>query len=139
MKVLLLCLILFISISAYALDKDICGTQDERIPSNISFIGRTLKEINSHHGCTVTLISNSCAISAGHCSPVLNIVEFNVPRSNADTIEHPSLEDIYEIDQSSIVTSRGLGKDFAVFKLRPNSLTNKLPGVMQGVITKSGV
>lgn len=112
--------------------KTICGRTDDR---NLSFeakVGR-LSTLSSNRGCTATLISDSCAITAGHCQRVLVRAEFNTPES-VDTVPQPSAkEDVYMIDQESIkLQDEGPGKDWAVFKFKRNSITGKLPGEVQG-------
>lgn len=127
-----LCLLL--SLNTFALDesKSICGT-DDRVPSTDPKVARALGSITDSGGCTVTMISSSCAISAGHCKSVLGIAEFNTPPSRSGRIQHPAQEDIYEIDQNSLkVTYEGIGEDWAVMKILPNKITGLLPGDAQG-------
>ena len=116
---------------SYAGVKSICGT-DDRILSFNSKIGR-LSEDGKHKGCTATMIGNSCAITAGHCERVLVRAEFNTPVSVDNVPQASDKKDLYYIDQTSIVSQdEGPGKDWAVFKFKPNTITGKLPGVVQG-------
>ena len=66
-----------VTFSGYAMDKTICGVNDDRIPSTDSPIGRLLDSRTGTGGCTLTMISKSCAISAGHCKRVIKVAEFN--------------------------------------------------------------
>lgn len=115
-----------------ALNKDICGKTDDRVLSFEPEVGRALETLDSTHGCTVTMISRSCAISAGHCHPVLKFIEFNTPISENGVLRHSRLEDTYEVDLTSMKWKKGFGTDYAVFKLLPNSITGELAGDKQG-------
>jgi len=122
----------FISLQAMAMDKTICGTSDDRVPSQNPKVGRILEK-NAPAGCTVTMIGKACAISAGHCTSTFEIAEFNTPASRGGQIQHPDQRDVYEVDKSSIVyKNNGRGDDFAVFRLQANKQTGNLAGVMQG-------
>lgn len=112
--------------------KSICGDEDGRILSFEPKIGR-LSTLEDNKGCTATLISDSCAITAGHCKDVLIRAEFNTPLS-VNGIPQPSkIEDVYMIDSESIkLEDDGPGKDWAVFKFKANTITQKLPGEVQG-------
>ena len=112
--------------------KSICGIDDNRVLSFEPRIGR-LSTLESNRGCTATLISDSCAITAGHCERVLIRAEFNTPISQDTTPQPSSPEDVYMIDQDSIsLQAEGPGKDWAVFKFKPNEITGRLPGEVQG-------
>lgn len=129
---------LLLPLSAYSsYQKDICGKTDDRTLSYESEVGRALETLESTHGCTVTMISRSCAISAGHCYPVLKFVEFNTPPSENSMLQHSSPQDTYEVDASTLKWSKGFGTDYAVFKLLPNSLTGSYAGIKQGYKTVS--
>ncbi|WP_372655122.1 serine protease [Halobacteriovorax sp.] len=122
------------SFSSNASDKSICGRTDDRVPSTDSKIARALDSRTGSGGCTVTMIGRSCAISAGHCKSVLKIAEFNTPMSDSrGRIQHPGVEDVYEIDQESIVYKNGgVGNDYAVMKVLPNNVTGEYAGDVQG-------
>jgi V8-like Glu-specific endopeptidase len=114
-------------------EKTICG-QDDRVPSHENEVGRLLGKMADTGGCTVTMIGKTCAISAGHCKSTFGFAEFNTPPSSGrGRIGHPKSEDIYEVDKESIVsTYETIGNDWAVFRIRPNKITNKYPGDIQG-------
>ncbi len=113
--------------------KTICGPQDDRQPSTNPKVARILQP-TARAGCTVTMIGKVCAISAGHCYSTFAIAEFNTPESDSSgRIQHPAPEDIYEVDKDSVVYNNGgYGNDYAVLRLRGNSITGALPGVLQG-------
>jgi V8-like Glu-specific endopeptidase len=113
----------------------LCGG-DDRVASTDSRVGRI-------NGCTAWLVSNGAVLTAGHCAdfdpdqggPLLpdgvldlaGVMEFNVPASQADgqtVMADPA--DQYPIDTNSVTwrfdgTGEGLGKDWAVFAVNPNS------------------
>lgn len=125
-------LITLFSHSVFSAPETICGSTDDRVLSFDPKVGR-LSQFGEYKGCTATLISDSCAISAGHCLAVLDVIEFNTSPSK-DGIPVPSQdEDLYRIDKSSIVSHyKQTGDDYAVFKIHPNTITGKLPGTLQG-------
>ena len=131
-KMILGCLVLLTSTYSYADGKSICGSNDDRVLSFEAKVGR-LSSMDDNKGCTATLISDSCAVTAGHCKPVLIRAEFNTIPS-VGTIPQPSApEDVYLIDQDTIkLQDEGPGKDWAVFKFKRNEITGKLPGEVQG-------
>lgn len=132
-----LCLVILLSSilasdSVFAGQKSICGETDDRVVSFEAKIGRLFAD-ETHKGCTVTMISDSCAITAGHCLPVLKYAEFNTPLSIDGEAQASDPRDIYSIDESSIVyQNEGPGKDWAVLKIKANNITGKLPGAVQG-------
>jgi V8-like Glu-specific endopeptidase len=133
--VLLLLLSLLFTLNAMGtttVQKTICGNSDDRIATDDPKIGRAVKKIDHNGGCTLTMIGKECAISAGHCKSVLRFAEFNVPQSNDFDAQHPGAEDIYQIDQNSIVYENSLGSDFSVFKLLPNEQTGAYAGDRYG-------
>ncbi len=113
-------------------EKSICG-QDDRVPSRNLKVARALENRQGTGGCTITMISKSCAISAGHCMSVLGVAEFNTPPSKNGRIQHPIPEDIYDIDKATITHKyEGIGQDWAVFKVKANTITGQFPGDVQG-------
>lgn len=122
------------TISSYASEKSICGANDDRIPSTNPKIARALDSRTGSGGCTVTMIGRTCAISAGHCKSVLKVAEFNTPMSDRrGRIQHPKASDVYDIDQTTIVYKNGgIGNDYAVMKVLPNSETGLFAGDAQG-------
>jgi V8-like Glu-specific endopeptidase len=130
-KRLIISITLLAASFSFAGVKSICG-QDDRVLSFNSKVGR-LSEDGAHKGCTATMISNSCAITAGHCKPVLIRAEFNTPVSIDNEPQASDKKDLYYIDQTTIVSQdEGPGKDWAVFKFKSNTITGKLPGTVQG-------
>lgn len=132
MKLISLIILGLLSTAAFSSEKTICQ-EDDRIPSFEPKVGRALENAVGEGGCTLTMISDSCAISAGHCKRVLGVGEFNTPPSVDGKIVHPDPEDVYEVDKDTLKsTYTGLGNDWAVFKMRPNNITGRLPGAVQG-------
>jgi len=124
--------------TAFAGEKTICGTQDDRTPSFNPKVARVL-EATAPAGCTLTMIGRTCAISAGHCLPTFELAEFNTPLSQDGQIQHPEPEDIYEVDKDSIVSKNGgQGNDYAVLRLKANRVTGKLAGDQQGMYEAIG-
>jgi V8-like Glu-specific endopeptidase len=122
----------WISTSFASSEKTICGQQDDRVPSYNPKVARVL-EVGAPAGCTITMIGRTCAISAGHCLPTFEAAEFNTPLSSNGNIQHPDKEDIYMVDKSSIVSKNaGIGNDYAVLRLKANSITGKFAGDLQG-------
>lgn len=133
MKKLALMMVLLTSVSTMAKNKTICGPSDDRVVSTNTKIGRLLENRSGAGGCTLTMISKSCGISAGHCYSVLGVAEFNTPLSTNDGIGHPGASDVYDIDKTSIkYKNGGPGNDWAVFKVKPNSVTGQYAGDAQG-------
>lgn len=123
MKITFLCALLALSFHSFADPDSVCG-KDDRVPHTDPKIARL--SINGEPGCTVTMIGKTCAISAGHCVPLMpeGLVEFNLPSQP---------QDVYKIDITSLKSQDlGPGLDWAVFKILPNSLTGKKPGVLYG-------
>lgn len=112
----------------------ICGTADNRVPSNNPAVGRI-----APIGCT-GWITNVAAgpndrlhLSAGHCFAPGQIVEFNVPASNADcSAVHPPPSLQFAIDPNSIASNGGPGNDFWVFRCYPNPATGLTTFQAQG-------
>lgn len=132
--VFLVCL----SSTVFSAPKTICGYTDDRVASFDSRIGR-LSNVNketgeiSHKGCTVTLISDRCGITAGHCKVALDLAEFNTPLSNSEGVpQASSFSDLYKIKQDSIVHKYSVSSDWAVVEFEPNVITSKLPGEVYG-------
>lgn len=117
--------------SAFATEQTICG-RDERVLSSTPEIGRIMKPTEAA-GCTVTMISRSCAVSAGHCTSTFSQAQFNTPPSRGGRVVFPAESDIYQVDKDSIVyTNGGVGNDYAVLRLKPNKHTGMLAGDAQG-------
>jgi hypothetical protein len=110
-----------------------CGPTDDRVASFEPERARLLDI-----GCTAWLFSeDSCFASAGHCvasSFLLDVVEFNVPPSNPNgSLNHPGPEDQYAVDTSDIpFVNGGIGNDWGMFRVFPNSVTGLMPFEAQG-------
>lgn len=107
--------------------ESICGPTDDRQLSNDPAAGRLLNV-----GCTAWIIPNGKIVSAGHClasAGSVNVLEFNVPLSTSGgTIQHPGPEDQYAADVNSrVYTNGGVGNDWGVFEVFPNSITGLMP------------
>jgi len=109
----------------------ICGPTDDRISSNQPATCRLM-----NIGCTAWIIPNGKVVSAGHCLDGSNstIIEFQVPPSLPNgTVQHPGPEDQYSVDVSTkIYTNGGIGNDWGVFEVFPNSVTGLMPKEAQG-------
>ncbi len=128
MKWFLLSLILFSSFPSFAM---ICG-EDDRVPHFDMRIGRMkLSFVDS--GCTATMISKNCAITAGHCLKHMKTLEFDVPLSTRGKTQFAEPQNIYEIDQKSIVwQEKRPSTDWAVFKVKKNMFTKLSAGEANG-------
>lgn len=108
-----------------------CGLADDRVASNEPDRARLIDV-----GCTANLVGDACFVTAGHClssAGYVNVVEFNVPPSNADrSINHPGPEDQYVPTESRDFTDGGQGNDWGVFTVSPNSETGLTPFEAQG-------
>jgi V8-like Glu-specific endopeptidase len=112
-----------------------CGTTDDRVASNVKDRARLIDV-----GCTVNLMTKGCFITAGHCmaSPSLvDVVEFNVPKSNPDrSLNHPPPKDQYVPTATRKFSNGGVGNDWGVFTVAPNSETGLTPLQAQGSTLK---
>jgi V8-like Glu-specific endopeptidase len=115
--------------------ESICGLQDDRVLSYDSRIGR-LSKGDKHIGCTVTMISKTCGVTAGHCKPALEYAVFDVPLSSSTGVPQAAkLENKYYIDPKLTTVQDGkysLGNDWGVVKFKKNDITGKFPGDVQG-------
>lgn len=108
----------------------ICGATDDRVASTNPRAGRIVPI-----GCTGWLIDGNRLLTAGHCATTnAQIVEFNVPASQANgTIVASAVRDQYRIQAGSFVSSNGgVGNDWAIFRVVPNTQTNQMPADAQG-------
>lgn len=135
MKTLLPILMILNFESLLAFEKSICGPHDNRarVENNPRVLRVSKKGDNS--GCTATMISESCAISAGHCKITLYKGEVNPPKSRGrrGRAMPATKENTYYVDQDSIEYeydgwSDKIGKDWSVFRFKRNEHTGKLPG-----------
>lgn len=110
-----------------------CGPIDDRVVSDKASSGRLLEV-----GCTVAIYSTeSCMITAGHCVTTdADTVEFNVPPSLPNgNLRHPPPEDQYCINANSIeYADTGVGNDWGLIRVFPNSNTALLPYEAQGAM-----
>lgn len=102
---------------------------EDRSPSADPSVGRLRKARKGNYlFCTATLIGRNCAVTAGHCIMVSEVIEFDleiVP--NRFTYARP--EATFEIDRAHIVRRNdGKGRDWAVLPLRPNKKTGRRAG-----------
>ena len=133
MKLIIL-LSLALTTQAFANPKTICGNTDDRILSNESEVGRASRT-NERIGCTATMISPTCAVSAGHCTDVLKKVSFNVPTSIDTNAQSSNAADMYLQDKSFFkYKDNGEGDDWAVIKLKKNQISGLYPGDVQGYL-----
>jgi hypothetical protein len=110
--------------------ESICGATDDRMVSNNPRAGRIMPI-----GCTGWLIDGGAFLTAGHCATAAaQTVEFNVPGSLADgTTMAPPVRDQYRIAAGSMVAQNtGIGNDWAVFRVVPNTETGLMPAAAQG-------
>ncbi|MEW6055338.1 MAG: trypsin-like serine protease [Bdellovibrionota bacterium] len=113
----------------------ICGSTDERAPSKSKPIARMMKVENGAGGCTGTMIGLTCMVSAGHCKSYLNFAQFNVPPSDDQgKVRYPEPSDQYPVSKVYGYQNDGPGNDWAVYRLRPNPVSEKLPGEVQGFL-----
>jgi Trypsin len=111
-----------------------CGPTDDRVPSFEPARARLL-----NIGCTASIYNEqSCFITAGHClsSPSLvNVVEFNVPPSLPNgNLVHPAPADQYVPTSERMFINGGIGNDWGLFKVFPNTQTGLLPFAAQGAM-----
>jgi V8-like Glu-specific endopeptidase len=111
--------------------RSICGTVDDRLPSNDPRISRLVTV-----GCTAWLIrdTNTMFLSAGHCTvSSTSLVQFNVPPSTSTgTIVAPPPEHQYALDLvSNQGTNGGLGLDWRYFGVFANPNTGLTPSQAQ--------
>jgi V8-like Glu-specific endopeptidase len=115
--------------------QSICGSVDDRVPSNDPRIARLLPI-----GCTAWIIDdcNHCMLTAGHCTTWIEVVEFNVPSSAADgTLVHPAPSHQYAVDLSSVQTGdiETVGDDWGYFGVFANPITGLMPFQTQGSVS----
>lgn len=128
---------LLLSCSVFAGERSQCGSTDERVLSYEKPFARMLKDTTSPAGCTGTMISKSCVVSAGHCYSSANIYEFNTVASINGSIVHPESQDIYTLSQVIGYRNGGQGNDWFVGKLNKNPETGLYPGEAQGFLEVS--
>ncbi|ATH07121.1 hypothetical protein BIY24_03960 [Halobacteriovorax marinus] len=118
--------------SIFSVNAEICSFDDNRISSNDPRVGR-LSGLKSNSGCAATLVGKNCIITSSVCAKLDRVVEFNIPSSEDGVPAIAKAEDTYEVDPSGFsYDNSGIGKFWAVAKLKRNELTGKLPGEVQG-------
>ncbi|MEN9529341.1 MAG: hypothetical protein RI932_1214 [Pseudomonadota bacterium] len=114
--------------------QSVCGV-DDRTPSFENHVGHVRASNGDTLGrfCTVTLISESCALTAGHCLHVLDEAEFFDANLSAQGWSQDLNSNKYRVDKGSVraLQSR-IGNDWAVVRLQPNPLSGMLPGKVHG-------
>lgn len=99
----------------------ICGSTDDRKQSNDARQGRM-------GGCTAWLISKNIFLRAGHCGEPNQSTRMHFTSSNSNA----PIADQYAVDLSTYkYLNGGVGKDWAIGRLLPNSSTGLLAGVAQ--------
>lgn len=130
LNTLFISIILAVDIS-YAGLRSIC-LEDDRELSNDKRIGRIMRE-NGTSGCTATLISEKCAITAGHCGRHTDYMEFDVPLSSDEGVINSALpENKFKITKILDYENLSHGNDWMVFTLGRNSISNEYPGTRRG-------
>jgi V8-like Glu-specific endopeptidase len=108
-----------------------CGPTDDRVSSDVKDRARLIDI-----GCTANLMTTGCFITASHClasGGLVNVVEFNVPKSNADrSLNHPPPKDQYVPTNTRQFVNGGIGNDWGVFTVFANSETGLTPLQAQG-------
>jgi V8-like Glu-specific endopeptidase len=119
--------------------EELCG-EDNRQPATDRAIGRFIfDEGPSQIGrCTGWIASNGAILTAGHCADfgaygAPDMIEFNVPTSTVSgDVVFSDADDQYPIGQRVGFRNNGLGDDWGVFSVLPNSNTDLLPAYAQG-------
>lgn len=122
-----------LALNSTAQTGSICG-QDERSVHAFAPVGvvRKANQGPSAPFCTVTLVGDSCAVSAGHCLHLLEEAEFSLPTGS----EFQSLSAAkYSVIPGSVraLQSR-IGNDWAVMRFMPNRESGLLPGKVHGFV-----
>jgi V8-like Glu-specific endopeptidase len=108
--------------------KVVIGEEDRNVTDDPS-VGRLRKERKGNYlFCTATLVSRSCALTAGHCSIVFEVLEFDL-EVVPNRFRFGSPENVFVVDRSRVIkSSNGKGDDWAVLPLKPNRKTGRYPG-----------
>jgi len=114
--------------SSISSTEEICGT-DDRYLFNHKAVGRIW---TGSLPSTGWILFDGRIVTAWHVLKNYNYgyIEFNVPTNgDCDNIKHSSAEDKYDIDFSTIQHSTNLeiGNDWAIFSVKKNSSTHKMP------------
>jgi V8-like Glu-specific endopeptidase len=110
----------------------ICGSTDNRALSYDDRQGRLMPV-----GCTGWMISPDVMLTAGHCfaSSTSQILSFKVPLSNSSGVVQPSHpDDQYPtIPSTAKFLNGGIGADWSISRVGPNSNTTLRPGDAYGM------
>ncbi len=122
--------------------RDICGVDDQRIPSGWDAAGRLIVKFDGptlYCVCTGFIIdtpggNDKCHLSAGHCfhlrctdPPEPGVwssaqLQFDVPLSNANCMgNEPDMNDHFPVTDLMASSNNGIGDDWAVFRCGLNS------------------
>ena len=107
--------------------ESICGTVDNRALSTDPRQGRLFI------GCTGWMISQDTMLTAGHCTASGSpIIEFNVPLSSSGgSVRRSNPNDQYPFTILNRLDA-GVGSDWSVQRVSPNSTTGQLPTQRNG-------
>ncbi|MDR4505894.1 MAG: trypsin-like serine protease [Candidatus Scalindua sp.] len=102
--------------SSLLFQESICGSSDNRVSSEDPAVGRIMPA-----GCTGWIISNGAFLTAGHCSGIGYVLQFNVPASLPDgTPLNPLPEDQYPVTYLDF-HNNDEGDDWAIFQTGTNN------------------
>lgn len=111
----------------------LCG-QDDRVPTQHAPVGVVFDPTSgSSNYCTLTLVSDACAVTAGHCLHVLGEAQFFVDAYHNKPLS--AAEFVYKVDKNwtRALQSR-IGNDWAVVRLKPHAVSGLLAGKAHGFI-----
>lgn len=106
----------------------------DRIPSHFAPVARL--ELSNGGACTATMISDHCALSAGHCVTEQMVMHFLPPDSYPSGERRDAkLENQFRVDTERVeFENSGISEDWAVFWVYPHQLTGRSAGEQQGVV-----
>lgn len=113
--------------------QSVCGV-DDRMSSEAPAVGVVSSPSDGHRSfCTITLIDDRCALTAGHCLNVLGEARFFKNLNHQEDLSGD--EFIYAVDTNwTRALQSGIGNDWAVVRLKANIKTGLLPGKVHGFI-----
>jgi len=117
----------------FAQPHSVCG-QDDRVQTEFPPVAVVTDSVSGNTNyCTLTLVSDACAVTAGHCLHVLGEARFFVDAQHNKPISAD--EFVYKVDKNRTraLQSR-IGNDWAVVRLRPNQVSGLLAGKVHGFI-----
>ena len=117
-----------------SLTRDHCDQDDRQLcadPDDDTCAQRAVARLVGQGPCTAWLIGSGDLVSAGHCFNNLEILEFQVPATNAYTghMNHPHPDHQYAFDPAGIerVPKWEIGDDWMIFRVYPNPNTGLMP------------